>query len=148
MIGEHDDGPTTTPVDDLRQQLSPRAAREASEAIRDATNDPTASASAASRRPTSRSGLVAALRDTVNLAPPTVKVRTGGDSGGDIMDAAASFGGTGGACQLYEPKAEQEQAARISELQRQLAKAKLKHQQIKSTSTMALSQVRARRNLR
>ena len=46
MIGEHDDGPTTTPADDLRQQLSPRAAREASEAIRDATNDPTASASA------------------------------------------------------------------------------------------------------
>eukprot|EP01048_Picozoa_sp_COSAG05_P003815 COSAG05_NODE_186_length_14726_cov_28.333630_3_plen_155_part_00 len=72
------------------------------EAVGEKGGSGTASASAASRRPTSCSGLVAALRDTVNAAPPTVKVRTGRDSGGDIMDAAASFGGTGGACQLYE----------------------------------------------
>lgn len=92
----------------------------------------------------SSSSLVEALRETVRDAPPTVVLRSGG--GEAAMEAATSMKGEGGGLcvggQLYEQQAEQKQALRIRQLERELAQAKLKLQHVVTTEEMARSQAR------
>jgi len=91
-------------------------------------------------RPTSsRGGLVQSLRDTTQGALPSLKMVEGGEH---AASAAATFSGQGSRCaqQVYDPKVEQEQTAKIGRLEQLLRRNQLRHRQLTSMAQMARSQ--------